>query len=206
MVLGPVDEDLALAFDLFHLRDDLVRGLLLEQLGDRFGERFGHLVADVFAVQRDVDLHPLRARGLGEALDPEVAEHLAQAQRHPAAVDDVGRRARGRGRRRARSAVSAPAPARARGAARSPPAAPSRPASAGRRRRRSRSCRRAGPASTGRRLHPFRPVLGAALLEEGGVEVVDPFREAAQGHRAAAQVGDHRRRRPWRSSRPPRPW
>ena len=41
VVLGPVDEDLALAFDLLHLRDDLVRGLLLEQLGDRFGERFG---------------------------------------------------------------------------------------------------------------------------------------------------------------------
>ena len=92
VVLGPVDEDLALAFDLFHLRDDQVRGLLFEQLGDRFGERFGRLVADLLGVERDVDLHPLRARGLGEALDVEVAEQVAQAQRHPAAVDDVGRR------------------------------------------------------------------------------------------------------------------
>ena len=51
-----------------------------------------------------------------------------------------------------------------------------------------------GPALTVRRLHPLRPVLGAALLEEGGVEVVDALGEAAQGHGAAAQVGDDRRR------------
>ena len=51
-----------------------------------------------------------------------------------------------------------------------------------------------GPASTRAVLHPFRPVLGAALLEEGRVEVLDAFGEAAQGHRPAAQVGDHRRR------------
>ena len=85
MVLGPVDEDLALAFDLFHLRDDLLRRLLLEQLGDRFGERFSRLVVD-FGVEGNVDLQSLRARGLGEALNPEVAEHLPQPQRHPAAA------------------------------------------------------------------------------------------------------------------------
>ena len=50
VVLGPVDEDLALAFDLLHLRDDLVGGLLLEQLGDRFGERFGLVVGGLLVL------------------------------------------------------------------------------------------------------------------------------------------------------------
>ncbi len=44
-----------------------------------------------------------------------------------------------------------------------------------------------------RGLHPFRPVLGAALLEEGRVEVIDPFGEAAQRDRATFEVGDDRR-------------
>ena len=44
------------------------------------------------------------------------------------------------------------------------------------------------------RLHPVGPVLGAALLEEGGVAVVDALGEAAQGQRPPGQVGDDRRR------------
>ena len=192
MVLGPVDEDLALAFDLFHLRDDLVRGLLLEQLGDRFGERFGRLVVD-FVVERDVDLQALGARGLREALDPEVAEHLAQAQRRPGSSRRCPPAGRGRGRRRARSAVSAPAPARARGAARSPPAAPSRPASAGRRRRRSRSCRRAGPASTRAVFTHFGRCLGQRFSKKAASRSSTPSGKR-RSVTARRQMGDDRRR------------
>ena len=50
---------------------------------------------------------------------------------------------------------------------------------------------RAGPVGEhGRRLHPLRAVLGAALLEE--VEALDPVGVALQRGRAAAQVRDHR--------------
>ena len=37
-------------------------------------------------------------------------------------------------------------------------------------------------------------MLGAALLEEGGIGVVDALGEAAQGQRPPLQVGDDRRR------------
>ena len=123
---------------------------------------------------------------------------MAEAARAGAAPPGSSRRrrpaGRGRGRRRAPSAGSAPGASESEGCS-SIAASCAIQTSVGRSVA-DAEVDLAGvrPGLDVGRLHPFRPVLGAALLEEGGVEVVDPFREAAQGHRAAAQVGDHRRR------------
>ena len=87
VVLTPVDQDLALAQLLFLLRDDEVGLRAFQRLRHRLRVRLGLLVGDL-RVQRHVDLNPLRARGLGEALEPEVGEERAQDQRHPGAFDD----------------------------------------------------------------------------------------------------------------------
>src|SRR5437764_1509742 len=73
VVRAPVHQHAAAADLLGHPRDDLLRVLLLEQLGDRFGERLGLVVARL-DVQRHVHLEPLRARRLGEALEPKPVE------------------------------------------------------------------------------------------------------------------------------------
>ena len=65
----------------------------LEHLRDAVGERLGLRVGRR-RVERDVDLHALGARGLGERLEPEVLERLAQPQRHLGALDDRRRRPR----------------------------------------------------------------------------------------------------------------
>ena len=105
VVLAPVDEHLARAPVLAHVGDDELGMAALQQLRDRLREALGLLVGGRH-VERHVDLHPLRARGLREPLQPEVPEHLAQVQRHARALDDRGRRAgieiEGEDRRRAR--------------------------------------------------------------------------------------------------------
>ena len=85
VVLAPVDEDLALAPLLAHRGQHELGVLLLEQTGDAVRERLGVVVGDV-GVQRHVELHALRARGLHAALQRELGEHVAQQQRHLAAL------------------------------------------------------------------------------------------------------------------------
>ncbi len=92
VVLAPVDEHLALAQLLLHLRDDVLRVVALERLGDRVRERLGLLVGDL-RVQRDVELKALGARRLGERLEAEVLEHRLDREADTAAVEDVGGRA-----------------------------------------------------------------------------------------------------------------
>src|SRR5829696_3920299 len=60
VILAPVDEHLAAALGLRHLRDHVLRRLLVEQLGDRLGERAGLLVGDL-RVEWEVDLEALAA-------------------------------------------------------------------------------------------------------------------------------------------------
>ena len=64
--------------------------LLLQQLGDGLRERLGLLVGRLH-VQRHVDLEPLGARRLGEALEAEPVEQRADPDGDAAAVDDVRR-------------------------------------------------------------------------------------------------------------------
>ena len=91
-VLAPVDEHLARAQVLAHLRHDQLRVAALQDLRDalrerpRPGERGRR-------VERHVDLHPLRPGGLGERDEPEVVERVAQPARHLGALHDRGRRA-----------------------------------------------------------------------------------------------------------------
>ena len=67
---------------LLHVRDDELGAAALEQLGERARERLG-LVVGRRRVERDVDLHPLRARGLRERGQAEVVEDLAQLAARP---------------------------------------------------------------------------------------------------------------------------
>ncbi len=91
-VLAPVDEHLAAAQALGHLRDDQVGLAALERLGDGLGVRLRRLVGRV-PVQRHVHLHSLRSGALREAFQSEAGEEFPQQQRDPAALDDRRRRA-----------------------------------------------------------------------------------------------------------------
>ena len=148
VVLAPVDEDLALAQLLRHLRDDQLRGLPLEQLGDGVGERLRLLVGDLRCSAGRRPGGPSSPRSWGSTRARGRRTARAAAAR-PAAVDDVA------GAPGSRSKASTVGPldlrraARARGGARAPPAGPSRPASRGRRRRRSRSRPRCGRLQIG---------------------------------------------------------
>ena len=70
-----------------------LRELLFQELPDRESER-RRLFVGVCGVQRDVQLHALRAARLREAFEPEVLEHVADIERDLTALDDRGGRAR----------------------------------------------------------------------------------------------------------------
>jgi hypothetical protein len=194
VVLAPVDEDLAPPVHLGHLRDDLLRGLLLEQLSDRLGERPGLLVGHL-RIEREIDLHPLAARDLREALHAECPEELPDTQRHLAALAQARRRTGIEVEDEHGRLLH-----------------PHRPGERGVELQGSKlrhpDQRRAVLAEaevdlTGatvdvdrRRLHPVRAVLGAVLLEERGVRFADAFGEAAQGQGAGLQVRNDQIRDP----------
>ena len=140
VVLAPVDEHLALAqLPSSSPRRSSFVALLSSSLATAVRERLGVVVADV-GVQRHVHLHALRARRLGVAVEAELAPAVSRrSTRHLAALGQRRGRARDRGRRPAPWGGRGPRPAPATGAAPGRPGWPARPASAGRRRARSRS-------------------------------------------------------------------
>ena len=84
VVLAPVHEHLAGALGLAHVRDDALRVAALEQLRQPARERARVRVGDPRRVQRQVDLHALRARRLRERLQPEMVERQLAAPARPA--------------------------------------------------------------------------------------------------------------------------
>src|SRR5205807_2653892 len=89
----PVDQHLRGAQRLLHVGDHQVPPLCLERFRHRARERLGARVVGG-RVERQVDLHPLRARRLGEYLKAERIEHAVQHHGDLAALHDVRRWAR----------------------------------------------------------------------------------------------------------------
>ena len=77
IVLTPVDQHLFDAHLLLHVRDNQVGMLLLQQPRQRMRKRLGAVIAGG-RMQRNIDLQPLGTGGLGETLQSEVFENLAQ--------------------------------------------------------------------------------------------------------------------------------
>ena len=92
VVLAPVDEDLAGAQGLGHPRYDPARLVAFEAFGEGAGLVAGLLGGH--AGDRGVQLQALAAGGLGQRREALGLEQRPQVLRHPAAVHDVGRRAR----------------------------------------------------------------------------------------------------------------
>ena len=90
-VLAPVDEHLAGPHRLRHRRGHRVGVVPLAAPARRPGRTRAVLVG-VRRVERHVDLQALRPRGLGERLEPEPLEHLADVERHLGALGDAGGR------------------------------------------------------------------------------------------------------------------
>src|SRR5205807_1662103 len=76
IILAPVHEDLAGANLLLHVRHNLVRMILLQQLCQCMRKRLGHLVFRG-SIQRDINLQSFRTRGLGKALQSKMLEDFA---------------------------------------------------------------------------------------------------------------------------------
>ena len=106
VVLAPVDEHLAAA-------QRLASGATRRASGSSRSSSSATAFAKPFVtvvgrrgVQRDVDLQALRARRLGEALQPEAAEHALEQQARRGSTRRSSRARRGRGRTRASSGGS----------------------------------------------------------------------------------------------------
>src|ERR1700682_5229369 len=77
VVLAPVDKDLTGADVLLHVRDSLIRMIVLEKPREGMGKGLSRLVT-CRSVQRDINLQPFRSRSLGKTLQPEMLKDLAQ--------------------------------------------------------------------------------------------------------------------------------
>jgi hypothetical protein len=164
-------------------------GVSFEQLCDGLGEGTGLLVGDL-GVEGEINLHALPTGYLREPLDPERPEELSDPQCNLAALDQSRRRSRIEvededgwllhSRRLRQRGMELEGGELCHPGQRRPVLAQAEVDLA-----------RAPVDVDRRRLHPFGAVLGAVLLEEGGLGVPDALGETPEGERAPLQVREH---------------
>src|SRR5213080_1780405 len=89
VVLAPIDKYFVSAHRFLHVRDHQFPMFVFKQPGKSIGERLGLVVAG-FRVQRNINLHALRAGCFRKALQLEMIEDRAQPQSDLTALNDVG--------------------------------------------------------------------------------------------------------------------